>query len=279
MALVPPIACIKAYHAGPGSETVTRPTITDETVTGALVLNYYGSANARQWGFDIFNDPNEVNALLNGSAQPFVVSYGTQNALYPAPSGPGGGNDASMMESYVRLAGNGAVASSGSAGGTNLDHMKIFGSKLFDELFVQNTLPLGEAFRLAKNRAITEGAVPDDSIRALNFFGDPATLLARDRDGDMATDTDDCSPDKGALATSADAPGEPAGPLLFTNDTDLEWGIAPKASAYNLYRGSRTDGNSWDWNQVCLVSGLAARAFSAAGTPDVSGLVDFYLPT
>jgi hypothetical protein len=270
------IPCIKAYHA-PGNQASTRAAITNQTETGALVLNYYGSASTRQWGFDIFNDRPEIDALLNGTAQPFVMSHGTQNALYAAPGLVS--NVSSIVESYIRLAGNGAVASAGSAGGTNLGDLRVFGSKLFDELFVQNTLSLGEAFRLAKNRSITEGAVPDDSLRALNFFGDPATLLARDRDGDLQTDFDDCAPSNGALATSADAPGAPDNSLEFVNDTDMTWGIAPKASAYNLYQGTLTAGAPWAWNQACVVSGLGVRAYTDNSTPAAAGEVDFFLPT
>jgi hypothetical protein len=244
-------------------------------------LNYYGSANARQWGFDIFNDHPEVDGLLNGTAQPFVMSYGTQNALYSAPSGPEGNplTDASMMESYIRLAGNGAVASTGAAGGTILDHMKIFGAKLYDEIFNLNTVALGDAVVRAKNRAISEGAVPDDSLRATNFFGDPATRIARDRDGDLQADYGDCAPDNGALAGMGDLPGEPAGPLTFSDNTTMTWGVASRAAAYNLYRGSTDTVTPWQWNQTCLAATLAQRTYSDATVPSAPGQVRFYLPT
>jgi hypothetical protein len=98
-----------------GTDGATRAAITSETETGALVLNYHGFSRARQWGFGIFYDRPEIGALANGTAQPFVVSHGTQNALFAAPTGPGAEGEASMIETYVRQAGNGAVAAAGPA--------------------------------------------------------------------------------------------------------------------------------------------------------------------
>ncbi len=280
----PYLSCIKVYRNVVGSTAGTRAAITNETQTGALVLNYYGSSNARQWGFDIFYDPPAIDALTNGTALPFVISHGTQNALYAAPSGPGGNLalEPSMMESYVRRPGNGAVASLGAAGGTILAHMDIFGDKLFDEIFAQETLNLGEAVRRAKNRSITESAVPADSMRMVNLFGDPATplALALDDDGDAVPNFQDCAPSNPALNNAgAHAPGVVAGGMTFTDPSTLVWGVAPRASAYNLYKGTAQEFTPWSWNQTCLATATAVRSHVDATVPDAAGKVQFYLPT
>jgi hypothetical protein len=270
------LACIEAYLPDLGSEAATRAAITSETETGALMLTYYGSANARQWGFDNFYDRPEIDALLNGTAQPFVISHGTQNALYAAPAGSGG--EASMMESYIRLADNGAVASLGPANGAILSHMEVFGNKLYDELFVQDNLVVGEAARLAKNRSITESAVPDDSLRMLNLLGDPATplALASDSDGDKVPDYNDCAPANGAVFGPPEVVGSG---MAFSSDTDLSWGVAPRASAYNLYRKTLVTGVAWQWDQTCLATALPLRSYTEAASPAVPGTVFAYLPT
>jgi hypothetical protein len=273
------LSCIEVKRGDLGSDAATRAAITGETQTGALVLNYYGSANARRWGFTIFNDQPEIEALTNGPALPLVISHGTQNGLFAAPAGPGGdpATEASMMESYIRLPGHGAVASIGAAEGTILAHMEIFGAKLFDELFTQETLNVGEALRSAKNRAITEGAVPDDSMRLLNLFGDPATglALAADSDGDLIPDYDDCAPDNGAIF---DVPEIVGGTLAYDDLATFSWGIAPRAGAYSLYRKTLAVGAPWQWDQICLETALAVRSHADAAGPPAPETVFAYLP-
>jgi hypothetical protein len=281
------LSCIEVKRSLLGTDADTRAAITSETETGALVLNYYGTANARQWGFDPdpgdeflgFYDQPRIQALVNGPALPLVISHGTQNALYAAPAGPYGdpNTQASMVEDYVLLPGHGAVASFGAAEGTLLSHMEIFGSKLFDELFTQRTLDVGEALRKAKNRAITEGAVPDDSMRLLSLFGDPATALAlaEDSDGDGVPDGQDCAPDNGGIF---DVPEVVGGTLEYDDPATFSWGIAPRAGGYNLYRKSRTVGASWLWDQACLETALATRSYTDAASPPAPGTVFAYLP-
>jgi len=281
------LSCIEVKRSVLGTDEATRAAITGETEAGALVLNYYGSANARQWGFDPdpgdeflgFYDQPRIHALVNGPALPLVISHGTQNGLYAAPAGPSGdpNTQASMVEDYVLLPGHGAVASFGAVEGTILSHMEIFGSKLFDELFTQGTLNVGEALRAAKNRAITEGAVPDDSMRLLNLFGDPATelALAGDSDGDLVPDYDDCAPDNGAIF---DVPEVVGGTLAYDDVATFSWGIAPRAGAYSLYRKTQTVGAPWQWDQVCLETALAVRSYADAGSPPAPGTVYAYLP-
>ncbi|MFQ5671421.1 MAG: C25 family cysteine peptidase, partial [Acidobacteriota bacterium] len=273
------LSCIKAYLPLLGTVPATRAAITSETETGALILTYYGSSNPRQWGFDIFNDKPEIDGLLNGTVLPFVASFGTQNGLFAAPTGPGSvvADEGSMVEEYVRVAGNGALAGLGAAEGTILDHMKVFGAKLYDEILNQGNLLLGEAVRAAKNRAITEGAVPADSLRMLNLMGDPATRLAlgTDGDGDGVIDPQDCAPANASVSALPAPP--PPGSLRFVDQTTFQWDIAPGASAYDIYRGSNLSGQPWQWNQVCLEPARALRSFTDATVPAAPGSVNFYL--
>ncbi|MFQ5720323.1 MAG: C25 family cysteine peptidase, partial [Acidobacteriota bacterium] len=220
-AATPSPACLKTYRSTFVDNATMKAAVTTETNTGALVLNYHGSSNPRRWGFGIFYDQAEIGTLTNATKLPFVISHGTQNALFAAPNGPPPEGEASMMEAYIRQAADGALAAAGPAGGAIHDHMNAFAAKLFDEIFVKHNVVVGEAYRVAKNRAITEAAVPADSMRLLNFLGDPATALALDigggclvgdpdGDGDGTCDAaDNCVAT--ANADQADADGDGVG--------------------------------------------------------------------
>ncbi|MFQ5768311.1 MAG: C25 family cysteine peptidase, partial [Acidobacteriota bacterium] len=277
------LSCLKTYRGLEPDAAATRAAIDTETNAGTLLLTYYGSANARQWGFDPFYDKPEIDLLANGGATPLVVSLGTQNGLFAAPSGPAGdpAQEGSMLERYVRRVGNGAVAAVGAAGGTILAHMDRFGAKLFDELFIQGDLLLGEAVRTAKNRAVTEDGVPDDSLRMLNLLGDPATPLAlnEDLDGDGTSNTMDCAPHNAAVSALPGEVGPSVGFLDAAGQT-MAWSPAAGAQSYNVYRGTRQGAQSWNWDQICIDIGntvLQVNDPTAPAAPPQSLL--FYLVT
>ena len=80
-------SCLAVDYPGQGNEAATRAAITNQLNMGTLLMNYYGGANARKWGFTILRRPRrlgfydriEIDALGN-DAWPFVVSHSTQNA-------------------------------------------------------------------------------------------------------------------------------------------------------------------------------------------------------
>jgi concanavalin A-like lectin/glucanase superfamily protein/slime mold repeat-containing protein len=63
--------------------------------------------------------------------------------------------------------------------------------------------------------------------------------------------------------------------LVFQTPTSLAWTASPGANAHVLYRGTRSNGVAWSYNEVCLESALGTPAATDAGPPAL-GEVFFY---
>jgi hypothetical protein len=70
-------------------------------------------------------------------------------------------------------------------------------------------------------------------------------------------------------------PGE-ATNLVFTSPVHLAWTAPAGALSHSIYRGTRTNGEPWAFNQTCLASGLATPAADDSAVPSL-GTAFFYL--
>ena len=71
------------------------------------------------------------------------------------------------------------------------------------------------------------------------------------------------------------APSEVGVDLLFLDRPSLSWSASDAAASYNVYRGS-IDGGAWNFDHVCLTSGLTSPG-ATDSTPPPSGKAFYYL--
>jgi hypothetical protein len=168
--------------------------------TGALMASYLGHGSMTQWAAECpwasgnvtpcFSD--DPNSLVPGSNVTFVSALNCINGYHIDLAAAGAGHvDYSLAESMVRAEGRGAIAMWAPAAlGTVSDYSSI-GDWLFRNLFLDREYVLGRATITAVISAVTQPFSPSDmdNIRELTFFGDPATILALDSDGDDLTDS------------------------------------------------------------------------------------------
>ncbi len=251
--LIPPsMAANEIYLSQLGGPSATRAAIRAGVDAGALLTTYLGHGSATQWAQEciwgstgstcLANDPNTL--LPTGNTSLFVA-LNCINGYFTDLAAAGSGHvDFSLAEAMVRVPNRGAIAMWAPAAlGTLADYSSI-GDWLFRGIFLERDRVIGSAVVNATIAAITQPFSPASiwNIRNLTLFGDPATNLALDSDGDGLTDLEEEAAGMNPLDGDSDDDG-----LLdglegdFAGDSDLDGvinGLDPDADDDGLFDGT-----------------------------------------
>ncbi len=148
---------------------------------GQLIVNYSGHGSVTDWTNDDIFSSEDVASLGNNNEYPFVVALNCMNGYFILPDegvvAGGVMQNPSISESFLLGDGKGALAVwSASAIGYPSEHDPL-ARALYNLIFNENVMVLGDAVTEAKKRAYANNDIPDDVVQTFIFFGDPATRL------------------------------------------------------------------------------------------------------
>ncbi|HXI02979.1 MAG TPA: C25 family cysteine peptidase, partial [Candidatus Saccharimonadales bacterium] len=252
--LIPPtMTANKIYMSQVGSANM-RSTIRSGFDAGALMATYLGHGSETQWASECAwangnvapchaDDPSTLAA---GSKVAFLATLNCINGYFVDLAAAGADHvDHSLAESMILANSAGAVAvwSPAAILGSASDYSSI-GDWLFREIFTDRNYVIGRAAITAAIAAVTQPMNPAniDNLQEITFFGDPATVLALDSDGDGITDHDEEIAGTDPLDADSDDDGVPDGmEPSFSVDTDgdgLINGLDPDSDGDGILDGT-----------------------------------------
>ena len=175
-----------------------RASIRSGMDAGALLTTFMGHGSATQWAAECIwassgsscgaNDPN---TLQPGFRTTFVAALNCINGYFVDLLQAGTGHvNYSLAEAMLRKDSRAAIAVLAPAALGDISDYSSIGDWLFRGLFLDRDWILGRASVSAIMAAVTQPINPADidNVRELTYFGDPATDLALDSDGDGLID-------------------------------------------------------------------------------------------
>jgi hypothetical protein len=164
---------ISIHHVNRASNpniNVVRAQLFDSINQGPMIVNYAGHGTVDAWtGASFFTDP-DATALTNGTANanhlPLFVMMTCLNGYYNDPALD------SISESLMKAPNGGSVAVWSSSGLTVPTGQALANQSLYQSIYGNPSLTLGEAIQKAK------AATPDNDVRLTwTLFGDPSMKL------------------------------------------------------------------------------------------------------
>jgi hypothetical protein len=164
---------ISVHHVNRASNpniNVVRGQLFDGINQGPMIVNYAGHGTVDAWtGASFFTDPDAM-ALTNGTANanhlPLFVMMTCLNGYYNDPVLD------SIAESLMKAPNGGSVAVWASSGLTVPTGQALANQSLYQSIYSNPSLTLGEAIQKAK------AATPDNDVRLTwTLFGDPSMKL------------------------------------------------------------------------------------------------------
>ncbi len=183
--LSPPLTASRVFVDDFPGIAQARQALFAELEQGAVVASYLGHGSVGSWSRKQLLVSADVSSLKNRGKLPFVASLDCIDGYYPHPSIP-----FSLAETLLNADGIGAVAVWSPTGVGFLSEYTSIGEELFDRLFQEGEIRIGAATVDAVTTAFMNAQASSDNLRGLVLFGDPATRLALDRDGDGVLDRD-----------------------------------------------------------------------------------------
>ncbi len=177
-------AVTRAYFPEDGPAAAVRQRIVDTVnAPGALLLAYAGHGSTTKWADeDLFNSHRITTFPAHESDVDLLTNVGrpTIGLVLNCLSGDFSGSNPelnAMGEAWVRHAGGGAVAFWASTGFTRPAPQALMAEHLFDALFADDLLVLGDAIDTAKLRLAAESTRAEDVIDTWALLGDPAVSI------------------------------------------------------------------------------------------------------
>jgi hypothetical protein len=161
--LLPPGMSVQRIYRS--SNLTPHDDIVDQLNQGVALLNYSGHGNIDIWADSIFNSSDALS-LNNGRRLPFVTVMDCLNGFFSDPGLEG------LAESLLKAPNGGAIASFASSGLTSAIPQHEMGEKMFQLLYSNQSIAIGDASRQAKSA--TEDM---DVRRTWILFGDPTMKI------------------------------------------------------------------------------------------------------
>jgi len=145
--------------------------------SGALLTNFVGHGDVTRWGAepagggDFIISPNDLDNLKNKNALTCMIALNCLNGYFSQPL------NYCLAEEWVMAKDKGAVACIAPSGLSHSQEHDLFGTALFENLFLDKENRMGDILTQSKRDAYYAGA-SDKVLISLNLIGDPATRLA-----------------------------------------------------------------------------------------------------
>jgi hypothetical protein len=155
----------RVYRQQAGSDAAQRNDIISKFNAGPALVNYSGHGNVNVWAGSVFTSSDAI-VLANGNRLPFVVVMDCLNGFFSDPV------LSCIAESLLTAPNGGAVASFASSGLTVADPQHQMGQRMFQLLYGDPSIAIGDASRQSKT------ATGDlDVRRTWILFGDPTMKI------------------------------------------------------------------------------------------------------
>lgn len=118
---------------------------------------------------------------------------------------------------------------------------------------------------------------PDDDADGFDDVADNCPLVPNDQtdtDGDGVGDPCDCDP---ASSSVGAVPGQLPASLVWLDGETLRWSRGAQAPVSNVYRGVKTAGQSFSYNETCLHASLTGVSATDPSAPAAAGDLRWYL--
>ncbi|MBI3448526.1 MAG: hypothetical protein HY049_06390 [Acidobacteria bacterium] len=198
--LMPPtMAANNIFLSQLGTAAATKTAIINGMDAGALLTTYLGHGSATQWAAECIWATGGVSPcfasdqnLLAASNRPtFIVALNCINGYFIDLTSAGAGHvNFSLAEQMERKDSRAGIAVWAPTGLANASDYSSIGDWLYRNVFLDRDRVIGHATTMAAIAAVTQPLNPADlmNMDELILFGDPATNLALDSDGDGLTD-------------------------------------------------------------------------------------------
>lgn len=190
---------------------------------GAAMVNFVGHGDVTRWGAEpdgggefIF-DPDDLDGLTNRDTLPFVLALNCLNGYFSQPL------QYSLAEEWVMAEDRGAVACLAPSGLSHQWEHEFISHRIFSRIFLDGETRLGDVVVESKIDAYYSGA-SDQVLVSFNLIGDPATILAVDRDPADLVAVHEINATSGAGGAIS-----PAGEVVVLEGVDRVFTITPAA--------------------------------------------------
>jgi hypothetical protein len=187
--LPPAFTASKVYLDDFPSTGAARTALFAEIDAGAVTTAYLGHGSVGNWAGENLLVSADVASFANAGKYPFITTLNCINGYYPHPSIP-----FSLAETLLNADGKGASTVWSPTGLGFLSEYTNIGSELYENLFTEGETVVAVATVDAVTTAFINFGASSDNVHDLVLFGDPATRLAMNRDGDSLLDRDDNCP-------------------------------------------------------------------------------------
>ena len=147
---------------------VARERLFTALAHGAAFTHYFGHGGPETWADEGLLTVEDAAALP--STGTVVLTWACEAQFFQYLFGP------SVNESLLLAARGGAVAAFGPAGITDAPLQAVLYERLYDELR-RGRVPLGEAIRRAKGRAVDADPRVEPVVEGFNLLGDPSLVV------------------------------------------------------------------------------------------------------
>lgn len=212
--LPPAFTASKVYLDNYASTTLARTALFAEIDAGAVTTSYLGHGSVSTWAGEGMLRSADVASFANAGKYPFITTLDCINGYYPHPTTP-----FSLAETLLNADGIGASTVWSPTGLGFLSEYVNIADELYENLFTEGEIVVGVATVDAVTTSYINFGASSDNVHDLVLFGDPATRLALNRDGDSVLDrADNCPSDSNSGQEDFD--GDAAGDACDDDDDD-----------------------------------------------------------
>jgi hypothetical protein len=146
-----------------------RSTLLDSLRTGAEATHYFGHGGFGIWTDDGLLTVSDADGLAGSGVGTVLFTWACQVQWYQYHLGP------TINEALLLVPNGGAVAALGPAGITEPELQRLLYTNVY--LNLKKGMPLGEALRKAKVKALRSGGLARPVVEGWNLLGDPALRM------------------------------------------------------------------------------------------------------
>ncbi|MEK7398003.1 MAG: C25 family cysteine peptidase, partial [Candidatus Poribacteria bacterium] len=151
---------------------VTRDMIIDAFAKGAVIAQFSGHGGRHVWTHEIIFSITDIEKMREAEAYPFLLVFSCYNGYFDIPG------ELSMSEGMIRAKKKGVTSMLAATRLTYGQGNLVLNNLLFDSIFKDKLLRVGQATAVSKIRLLKEeGMIWLTQMFQYTLFGDPASRL------------------------------------------------------------------------------------------------------